>query len=110
MRRTMVLGHVIGAEVGRPASFRELKALLILSRQTTTRMVHVIKQAKLQSLHRLPIRFRELASVRSDNAGLAALALRYSTLRAIRLQNSADSALNGYNSNGLWVQQRTAVP
>lgn len=83
MRRTMVLGHVIGPEVGRLASFREPKALFILARQTTARIVHVIKHAKLQRLHRVPTHLENLPTSRSHKTRAAELEFYYPTLRAI---------------------------
>ncbi len=44
-------GQVIGMEVGHLASCCELNTLLILSRQTTIRIIHVIEHAKLEGLH-----------------------------------------------------------
>src|SRR6202035_2068790 len=103
MRRTMVLGHVIGPEVGRLASFREPKALFILARQTTARIVHVIKHAKLQRLHRVPTHFRELANLPEpqDASGRARVLLPHFACNLIT--ESGAWALIGYNGNSFHV-------
>jgi hypothetical protein len=40
-----------------------------LSRQTMTRIIHVIKQAKLQRLHRIPRVFESLPTLRTTTHG-----------------------------------------
>jgi hypothetical protein len=69
--------------VGRLAIFRELKALFILARQTTARIVHVIKHAKLQSCIVFLRILENLPSSRSHKTRAAELAFYYPTLRAI---------------------------
>ena len=60
----MVLGDVISVEAGRLAGLRKPKPLMILARQTAPCIIHVIKQAELQTLYCIPTHFRSFHDFR----------------------------------------------